>query len=290
MAITIVDVQAYDIRFPTSRTLAGSDAMNNDPDYSAAYVVLQTDHPMGLEGHGLTFTIGRGNEVCVAAIRALAPLVIGRTLESFTGDMHAFWRHITGDSQLRWIGPEKGVIHLATGAVVNAVWDLWAKVEGKPLWKLLTDMTPGQIEELKHSKLPLEAKKEFAQRIVSDFHGGEEAKWARGHFESSARLRQQKGALTEDEILHENKPVVLHNAFGRKLPPLLVELGFFTSSSEAQRKIKEGAVYIAVPDTGDKRGWQRLDDPTWKFDAATYAGKKVLFRFGHRLVEAELTD
>ena len=145
MAITIVDVQAYDIRFPTSRTLAGSDAMNNDPDYSAAYVVLQTDHPTGLEGHGLTFTIGRGNEVCVAAIRALAPLVIGRTLESFTGDMHAFWRHITGDSQLRWIGPEKGVIHLATGAVVNAVWDLWAKVEGKPLWKLLIDMTPEQL-------------------------------------------------------------------------------------------------------------------------------------------------
>ena len=145
MALTIVDVKAYDIRFPTSQTLAGSDAMNNDPDYSAAYVVLQTDHPMGMEGHGLTFTIGRGNEVCVAAIRALAPLVIGRTLESFTCDMRAFWRYITGDSQLRWIGPEKGVIHMATGAVVNAVWDLWAKVEGKPLWKLLTDMTPEEL-------------------------------------------------------------------------------------------------------------------------------------------------
>ena len=145
MTLTIVDVHTYDIRFPTSQSLAGSDAMNNDPDYSAAYVVLQTDHPYGLEGHGLTFTIGRGNEVCVAAIRALAPLVIGRTLESFTSDMRAFWRHITGDSQLRWIGPEKGVIHLATAAVVNAVWDLWAKVEGKPLWKLLTDMTPEQL-------------------------------------------------------------------------------------------------------------------------------------------------
>ncbi len=145
MTLTIVDVHTYDIRFPTSQSLAGSDAMNNDPDYSAAYVVLQTDHPNGLEGHGLTFTIGRGNEVCVAAIRALAPLVIGRTLESFTSDMRAFWRHITGDSQLRWIGPEKGVIHLATAAVVNAVWDLWAKVEGKPLWKLLTDMTPEQL-------------------------------------------------------------------------------------------------------------------------------------------------
>jgi len=145
VTLTIVDVQAYDIRFPTSRTLAGSDAMNNDPDYSAAYVVLQTDHPAGLEGHGMTFTIGRGNEVCVAAIRALAPLVIGLTLESFISDMRAFWRHITGDSQLRWIGPEKGVIHMATAAVVNAVWDLWAKVEGKPLWKLLVDMTPEQL-------------------------------------------------------------------------------------------------------------------------------------------------
>ncbi len=145
MTLTIVGVQAYDIRFPTSRTLAGSDAMNSDPDYSVAYVVLQTDHPTGLEGHGLTFTIGRGNEVCVAAIRALAPLVIGHSLESFISDMRAFWRHITGDSQLRWIGPEKGVIHLATAAVVNAVWDLWAKVEGKPLWKLLVDLTPEQL-------------------------------------------------------------------------------------------------------------------------------------------------
>jgi L-fuconate dehydratase len=114
MPITITGYMAYDIRFPTSRTLAGSDAMNNDPDYSAAYVVLQTDHPANLEGHGLSFTIGRGNEVCVAAIWALEPLVIGRSLESFTSDMRAFWRHITGDSQLRWIGPEKGAIHMAT--------------------------------------------------------------------------------------------------------------------------------------------------------------------------------
>ncbi len=123
----------------------GSDAMNNDPDYSAAYVILRTDHPAGLEGHGLTFTIGRGNEICVAAIRALAPLVVGRSLQSFTADMRAFWRQMTGDSQLRWIGPEKGVIHMATAAVVNAVWDLWAKVESKPLWKLLSDMTPEQL-------------------------------------------------------------------------------------------------------------------------------------------------
>ena len=145
MSITITDVVARDIRFPTSRTLAGSDAMNPDPDYSAAYVVLKTDSPAGLEGHGLTFTIGRGNEICVAAIKALAPLVIGKRLDSLTANMGAFWRMITGDSQLRWIGPEKGVIHLATAAVVNAVWDLYAKAEGKPLWKLLVDMTPEQL-------------------------------------------------------------------------------------------------------------------------------------------------
>jgi L-fuconate dehydratase len=145
MPITITGVRALDIRFPTSQALDGSDAMNPDPDYSAAYCVLETDHPDGLEGHGLTFTIGRGNELCVAAIESLAPLVLGQTLESFTTDMGAFWRTITGDSQLRWIGPEKGVIHLATAAVVNAVWDLWAKVEGKPLWRLLVEMSAEEL-------------------------------------------------------------------------------------------------------------------------------------------------
>jgi L-fuconate dehydratase len=145
MPTTITDIVARDIRFPTSRSLDGSDAMNPDPDYSAAYVVLHTDHPDGLEGHGLTFTIGRGNELCVAAIDALKPLVLGKTLESFTEHMGNFWRMITGDSQLRWIGPDKGAIHLGTAAVVNAVWDLYAKVEGKPLWKLLVDMSPEEL-------------------------------------------------------------------------------------------------------------------------------------------------
>ncbi len=145
MPITITDIVARDIRFPTSRGLHGSDAMNRDPDYSAAYVVLRTDSPSGLAGHGLTFTIGRGNEICVAAINALRPLLLGKTLESLAADMGAFWRLITGDSQLRWIGPEKGAIHLATAALVNAVWDLYAKSASKPLWKLLSDMTPEQL-------------------------------------------------------------------------------------------------------------------------------------------------
>ena len=143
--ITITDVLVKDIRFPTSRTLDGSDAMNPDPDYSAAYVILKTDDPNALEGHGLTFTIGRGNELCVAALHSLAYLVKGKTLESFTNDMGAFWKMITGDSQLRWLGPDKGVIHLATAAIVNAVWDLYAKVARKPLWKLLADMTPEEL-------------------------------------------------------------------------------------------------------------------------------------------------
>ena len=142
---TIVAMDVFDIRFPTSDHQDGSDAMNADPDYSAAYVVVRTDAGDGREGHGLTFTIGRGNELCVAAAESLRPLLLGRSLARITADMGAFWRHLVGDSQLRWVGPEKGVLHLATAAVVNAVWDLWAKVEGKPLWKLLTDMTPEEF-------------------------------------------------------------------------------------------------------------------------------------------------
>lgn len=141
--VSITNLVVRDIRFPTSRQLDGSDAMNPDPDYSAAYVILETDGPH--QGHGLTFTIGRGNEIVVAAVRALAPLVVGRSLESITANLGEFWRHITGDSQLRWIGPEKGAIHLDTAAVVNAVWDLYAKTEGKPLWKLLVDLTPEEL-------------------------------------------------------------------------------------------------------------------------------------------------
>jgi len=140
----ITGIRTLDLRFPTSASLDGSDAMNPDPDYSAAYVILDTDVP-GLAGHGLTFTIGRGNEVCVAAIAALRDLVIGLDLDWIAADAGRFWRHITSDSQLRWIGPDKGAIHLATGAVVNAVWDLWAKAAGKPLWRLVAEMSPEEI-------------------------------------------------------------------------------------------------------------------------------------------------
>src|SRR6516164_7108403 len=145
MSVRIVKAVTYDIRFPTSRSGAGSDAMNHDPDYSAAYVTLETDDPTGVAGHGLTFTIGRGTEVCVAAIEALAPHVVGATVDELVADLGGFWRRLVTDSQLRWLGPEKGVIHLATAAIVNAVWDLHAKLEGKPLWKLLADLTPEQV-------------------------------------------------------------------------------------------------------------------------------------------------
>jgi L-fuconate dehydratase len=145
MPTPITRVDAFDIRFPTSRGRHGSDAMHPDPDYSAAYVILRTDHRDGIEGHGLTFTIGRGTELCVAAIQALAPLVLGSSLEEIREDMRGFWRRLTSESQLRWVGPEKGVIHLATAALVNAVWDLYAKVERKPLWQLLADLTPEEV-------------------------------------------------------------------------------------------------------------------------------------------------
>ena len=148
MNLAITDVIVRDIRFPTSREKHGSDAVNVDPDYSAACVVLRTDGPRGLEGHGLAFTLGRGTEVCVAMIRTLERFLKGKTLESITGDFAGFWRRLTQDSQLRWLGPEKGVAHLATAALVNALWDLWGKAEGKPVWKLIADLPPERLVSL----------------------------------------------------------------------------------------------------------------------------------------------
>jgi L-fuconate dehydratase len=140
----IVALDCFDVRFPTSLQHDGSDAMNPDPDYSAAYAILRTDDD-GLAGHALCFTIGRGNDVVAAAIRALRPYVVGRYARDIIGDLGAFSAGLINDSQLRWLGPEKGVMHMAIGAVVNAAWDLAAKLAGKPLWRLLADMTPEQI-------------------------------------------------------------------------------------------------------------------------------------------------
>jgi len=193
MQITITDVTVRDIRFPTSKSSAGSDAMNRDPDYSAAYVVLETDSVSGLAGHGLTFTIGRGNELCVGAVNALKHLVKGRSLESFTRDMGEFWNDMTADSQLRWVGPEKGVIHLATAAIVNAVWDLYAKAARKPLWKLLSDMSPKELA----SCVPF--------RYISDVLSPEEAV-------ELLRINEKTKGIREQEILKTGYPAYTTSA------------------------------------------------------------------------------
>ncbi|MFI7703314.1 enolase C-terminal domain-like protein [Nonomuraea sp. NPDC049480] len=139
---TIVRMETHDVRFPTSRELDGSDAMNPDPDYSAAYVVLKTDD--GFEGHGFAFTIGRGNDIQTTAISALEPYVLGKDVE----DLGTLYKDLVNDSQLRWLGPEKGVMHMAISAVVNALWDLKAKRAGKPLWRLLSEMSAEEIVDL----------------------------------------------------------------------------------------------------------------------------------------------
>jgi L-fuconate dehydratase len=144
----IVSVDTHDVRFPTSQDLDGSDAMNPDPDYSAAYVVLRTDDPAVPDGHGFTFTIGRGNDVCCAAIRALAPMVVGSDVDALVSDLGELGRRLTHDSQFRWLGPEKGVMHLAAAAILNAAWDLAGKVAGKPVWQLLAESSPEELVDL----------------------------------------------------------------------------------------------------------------------------------------------
>src|SRR5882757_5609981 len=146
MADRFTAFEVTDLRFPTSRELDGSDAMNTDPDYSAAYVAIGTT--AGDHGYGFVFTIGRGTEVAVAAIRAVEPLVVGLDVEAVLGDLGGFWKRLVHESHLRWLGPEKGVMHMAIGAVVNAVWDLAAKRAQKPLWHLLADLTPQQVVDL----------------------------------------------------------------------------------------------------------------------------------------------
>jgi L-fuconate dehydratase len=191
--ITVTGIKTLDIRFPTSRMLDGSDAMNLDPDYSAAYVILQTDSADGLAGHGLTFTIGHGNDLCCSAIDLIASKLVGKTLSAITEDMAGFWYSMTGDSQIRWLGPEKGVVHLAAAAVINAVWDLYAKAEGKPVWKLLSDMTPEQIV----SAIPF--------RYITDELTPNEAL-------EILRMRCESRELREAEILENGYPAYTTSA------------------------------------------------------------------------------
>ncbi|TCC01547.1 L-fuconate dehydratase [Kribbella soli] len=140
----ITSVEVVDVRFPTSLTQDGSDAMNKDGDYSAAYVVLHTDDP-ALSGYGFTFTIGRGNDLCVAAAAQRAAALPGRSVDELCEDLGGIYRELQSDSQLRWLGPDKGVVHLALAAVMNAVWDLAARRSGVPLWRLLSEMSPEQL-------------------------------------------------------------------------------------------------------------------------------------------------
>ena len=146
-ADVISEVTVRDVRFPTSLEAHGSDAVHTDPDYSAAYVVLRVSNVSAC-GHGHTFTLGRGTEIVVCAIRALLPLLLNRPLLEILTDFGAFWRKLTNESQLRWLGPEKGVTHLAIAAILNSIWDIWGKIEQKPVWKLLSDMTPEETVSL----------------------------------------------------------------------------------------------------------------------------------------------
>lgn len=145
MSNKIIRLTTHDVRFPTADHLVGSDAINKDPDYSAAYVVLETER--GNHGYGLVFTIGRGNDLCCRAIESMEHLVLGHELAEIKDDIAGFYEHLRSDSQLRWLGPETGIIHMAAGALANAVWDMWARDERKPLWRLLADMPPEQFVE-----------------------------------------------------------------------------------------------------------------------------------------------
>lgn len=170
MPTTICNLSVRDIRFPTSRTLIGSDAINKDPDYSAAYVTLETSD--GSRGYGLIFTIGRGNDICCLAVEAMRHLVVGRDLDQITSNLGRFCADLRADSQLRWLGPEKGVIHMAAGGIINCVWDLWARRAGKPVWRLACDLSPEQFVDTLDLRYVSDAlTREEALAIVRRNHG-----------------------------------------------------------------------------------------------------------------------
>lgn len=184
--VKITELTVDDIRFPTSDEKHGSDAMHTDPDYSAIYVTIFTkksgneDGENNLKGHGLAFSLGRGNEVLAECVRALKPLVVGLTLQEITSDFGAFWRKLASDGQLRWLGPEKGAIHMAMAAVINAIWDLWAKSERKPLWRLIVDLTPEQIVSLIDFRWIEDAlTKDEALEILRSMQNGKEERIAK---------------------------------------------------------------------------------------------------------------
>ena len=213
----ITRLQVQDVRFPTSTQLDGSDAMNPDPDYSAAYVTVHTDAPDGHRGQGFAFTIGRGNEVQVAAIRALEPFVVGRDVAQTCGAMGPFARELTGDSQLRWLGPEKGVMHMAVAAVVNALWDLRARREGKPLWKLLADLQPEELVDLVDFRYLSDAlTPEEALVILCGASAGRAEREARLRAHGYPAYTTSPGWLGyDDETLRRLSKAAVHDGFGQ---------------------------------------------------------------------------
>ncbi|HFZ8996264.1 TPA: L-fuconate dehydratase [Citrobacter freundii] len=263
----ITALRVEDIRFPTSQQLDGSDAMNPDPDYSAAYVILETDNPQ-LSGHGLTFTIGRGNEICCAAIQALEHLIVGERLETIAADMGAFWRRFTSDSQLRWIGPDKGAIHLATGAVVNAVWDLWAKAEGKPVWRLVADMSSAELVRC------------IDFRYITDCITPDEAL----HLLES---RQEGKAQRLEQLLQQGYPCYTTSAgwlgYGdeklRRLCQEAVDAGFSHIKLKVGRDIEDDIrrVRIAREVIGPERKLMIDANQVWEVDAAIPWVKALAF-------------
>lgn len=224
----IVDIIVHDLRFPTSQSLDGSDAMNPDPDYSAAYVVLKSDVE-GLEGHGLTFTIGRGNDICCAAILAMRHLVVGLDMDWVRENPGRAWRRLTGDSQLRWIGPDKGAMHLATGAVVNALWDLMAKEAGKPVWQLVADMSPEELVKI------------IDFRYLTDCVTPEEALTL---FTAAAKGKEERRA----KLLAEGYPCYTTSA------------GWLGYSDEKLRRLAQEAVDAGFTHIKMKVGRDRADD------------------------------
>lgn len=198
MDSTITGLRIRDIRFPTSRTFVGSDATNEDPDYSAAY--LQLECADGSRGYGLIFTIGRGNDLCCAAVEAMRHLVVGRGVDGITGDMGAFCESLRSDSQLRWLGPEKGIVHMAAGCIINTVWDLWARREAKPVWRLACDLSPEQFvasADLRYLSDVLT--REEALEIVHGNAEGREARIARMQADGYPAYTTSAGWLGYDD-------------------------------------------------------------------------------------------
>jgi L-fuconate dehydratase len=225
-ALAVTGFEVLDVRFPTSLRLDGSDAMNPDPDYSAAYVILRTSDPE-LEGHGFCFTIGRGTEVCVQAIRALAPLVVGGKAEELFADMGGMWRRLVGDSQLRWLGPEKGVVHLATAAVVNAAWDLYAKARGVPLWRLLLDLTPEEVVGLVDFRYLVDAlTPDEALRLLRERAGGRRERQARLEADGYPAYTTSAGWLGyDDEKVRRRTREAVEAGFGHVKLKVGADLG-----------------------------------------------------------------